>query len=87
MRIEVATSDLLTVAQAAEAAGMKLRTVYHRIHKGRIIAVRLGGTLFVPASEVERLKENSAKENSKGGKNETITNGDLGNTGARGKKR
>jgi len=68
MRIEVATSDLLTVAQAAEAAGMKLRTVYHRIHKGRIIAVRLGGTLFVPASEVERLKENSAKENSKGGK-------------------
>jgi|GEM_PF-4037531 len=83
MRIEVATSDLLTVAQAAETAGMKLRTVYHRIHKGRIIAVRLGGTLFVPASEVERLKENSTG----GKKNEKTTNGDLGNTGARGKQR
>jgi len=85
MKIRIGTSDLLTVAQAAEAAEIPLRTAYRWLHKGKIVAVRLGGTLFVPVSEVERVKAES--ENSGGKKNEKTTNGDLGNTGARGKKR
>ena len=85
MEIRVATNDLLSVAQAAKELQTSRPTIYRHIVLGYIRAIKLGGVLFVPVSEVERVKAES--ENSGGKKNEKTTNGDLGNTGARGKKR
>ena len=54
--ITITTDDLVTVAEAAKALGKHIATIY-RWHEARqIAAIRLGGILFIPVSEVERLK-------------------------------
>lgn len=55
-KIEIHTDDLLSVPQAAEALNRPKITLYRWIENGKLMAIELGGTLFVPRREVERLK-------------------------------
>jgi len=53
--IKVMTDDLLSVGKAAKALGTSRWSVYRWIEAQKIIAVKFGGVLFIPKSEVERL--------------------------------
>ncbi|MBA7507860.1 hypothetical protein ES706_06589 [subsurface metagenome] len=57
MEIKVATSDLLSVAQAAHELERPRSTIYRWADAGKIIGIKLGGILFIPKSEVERLNK------------------------------
>ena len=57
MEIKVATSDLLSVAQAARELERPRSTIYRWADAGKIIGIKLGGILFIPKSEVERLNK------------------------------
>ena len=60
MEIKVATSDLLSVAQAALELERPRSTIYRWADAGKIIGIKLGGILFIPKSEVERIKKDKA---------------------------
>ena len=49
-------NDLMTVGRAAKKIGKTRMTIYRWIKSGRIISISLGGVVFVPGSEIERLK-------------------------------
>ena len=55
--ITVHTSDLVSVQEAANALSRPRYTIYRWIDAGKIIGIKLGGILFIPVSEVERLKK------------------------------
>lgn len=59
--LRVLTDDFITVPEAARELGKPKVTLYRWIASNKLIAVTFGGKLFVPKSEVERLK-NSKKE-------------------------
>ena len=54
--ITITSDDLVTVADAAKALGKHVTTIYRWYDSRQIVGVKLGGILFIPASEVERLK-------------------------------
>lgn len=54
--IKVTTDDLMSVQDAAKELGRPRLAVYRMIERGDIIGIKLGGILFIPTSEVERLK-------------------------------
>ena len=56
MTVTISTSDLLSVQHAAQELKLPRSTLYRRIDAGKIFAIRLGGVLFVPKSEIERLQ-------------------------------
>jgi len=56
VEIKVSTDDLVSVAQAALELGKPRVTIYRWVEDRKVVAIRLGGILFVPVSEVERLK-------------------------------
>ncbi len=60
--IKVMTDDLLSVGKAAKALGQHRTTVYRWIEAQKIIAVKCGGVLFIPKTEVERLKNKQATQ-------------------------
>lgn len=64
MEIVVKTEDLLTVPQAAKQIGRQKMTLYRWIYATppKINYVELGGVLFIPKSEVERIKKKQAAE-------------------------
>ena len=62
MAKDKATSDFLTVPQAAKQIGVHFATIYRWIDAGTIVSVNFGGILFIPKSEVERLKNKKAIE-------------------------
>lgn len=49
--------DPMTVGMAARILGWPRMRVYRYIKQGKIGAVKYGGILFVPASEVQRIKD------------------------------
>ncbi len=57
MEIKVTTSDLVSVADAANELGRPRITIYRWVEAGKIVGVKLGGILFIPKSEVQRLKQ------------------------------
>ncbi len=59
--IKVSADDLLSVQEAAKELARPRITLYRWIQKGALHGIRLGGVLFVPRSEVERLKRSSAR--------------------------
>jgi len=61
VEIKVTTDDLVSVARAAEALGRPRLTIYRWIDAGKIHGIKLGGVLFIPKSEVERLKRENEK--------------------------
>lgn len=62
MRTEIliTSNDILTVGDAAKELGQHRSTIYRWLEAGKFIGVKLGGILFVPKSEVERLKKDIA---------------------------
>ncbi len=57
MEIRVKTDDLVSVADAAKILGRPRLTIYRWIDAGKIVGIKLGGIIFIPKSEVERLKK------------------------------
>lgn len=55
--------DLVTVPAAARKLGLHKTTLYRWWKAKRIYLVELGGILFVPTSEVERLQKEKAAGN------------------------
>jgi excisionase family DNA binding protein len=47
--------ELFTVPEASKELGKNPMTLYRLIKSERLIAIRLGGILFVPKSEIDRL--------------------------------
>ncbi|KKM80163.1 hypothetical protein LCGC14_1342700 [marine sediment metagenome] len=62
MEINVTTSDLMSVQQAAAQLGKPRVTVYRRVKAGKLLSIKLGGIIYIPKSEVERLLEYFLKE-------------------------
>lgn len=60
MEIKVTTGDLVSVANAARALDRSKMTIYRWVDAGKIVGIELGGMLFIPVSEVERLKNDRA---------------------------
>ena len=56
MPIRVETADLMSIQQAARELDKPRSTIYRWAGRGKIITIKLGGILFVPKTEVERLK-------------------------------
>lgn len=65
MAIDKATSDFLTVPQAAKQIGVHFVTIYRWIDAGTIVSVNFGGILFIPVSEVFRLRKEDQADKKK----------------------
>ena len=57
MTIRVESTDLLSIQQTAKELNMPRTTLYRWGERGKILTIRLGGILFVPKSEIERIKK------------------------------
>lgn len=57
MVIIIETDSLLSVAQFAKALKRPRLTIYRWIKAEKVQAIKLGGILYIPQSEVERLKD------------------------------
>jgi len=55
MKIYVTTEDLMSVQDAARILGRPRITIYRWIKTDKMLAVKFGGVVFVPRSEVERV--------------------------------
>ncbi len=62
MATQKQATDFITVRQAAKQIGVHFTTIYRWIDAGTILTINFGGILFVPRSEVERLKNRKAAE-------------------------
>ena len=60
MEIKVKTDDLVTIAQAAKELGCARVTVYRWIQTGKIVAIEVAGTPYIPKTEVARIKRERA---------------------------
>jgi len=65
MEVRVRTEDLSSVADTAKELGRPRVTIYRWIEAGKIVGIKLGGILFIPKSEVKRLKNKKAAEPAK----------------------
>jgi len=59
--LKVVTDDFITVPKAAKELGKPKVTLYRWIDANKLIAVTFGGILFVPKSEVERLRKKNER--------------------------
>lgn len=55
--IKIQADEVVTVPEAAKRLGRPKMTLYRWIDANKILWLRFGGILFIPVSEVERLKE------------------------------
>jgi len=55
--LKVVTDDFVTVPEAAKQLEKPKMTLYRWIRANKLIAVTFGGILFIPESEIERLKK------------------------------
>ena len=60
MEIKVRTDDVLTVTEAARELKRARLTIYRWIGAHKIIGLRFGDVLYIPKSEVERIKNKQA---------------------------
>ena len=54
--ITLKTSDLLTVQQFADMVHRPRITIYRWIEKHKIVAVTIGTTLYIPTTELAKVK-------------------------------
>jgi excisionase family DNA binding protein len=57
--IRILTDEFVTVPEASKQIGKPKMTLYRWIDADKLIAVTFGGILFVPKSEVARLKKDA----------------------------
>ena len=64
MTTQKQATDFITVRQAAKQIGVHFTTIYRWVDAGTILSINFGGILFIPTSEVVRLKnkKNQATE-------------------------
>ncbi len=55
VQITIESGDLYSVSRAAEMLSRPRITVYRWIKTGKILSIKLGGVIFIPVTEVERL--------------------------------
>ena len=68
--ILIRTDDLVSVQKAARILGLARPTIYHWINQRKILSCRLGGTLYVLRSEIDRvLKERRREDDNPSGDN------------------
>ena len=60
--ITVTTNDLMSVQDAAKVLNRHRYQIYRWIDAGKIISIKLGGILFIPVSEIERLRKEQAAD-------------------------
>ena len=53
--IKVLSDDIVTVPEAAKRLGKPKMTLYRWIDAGKVVCFKLGGILFIPVTEIERL--------------------------------
>lgn len=58
VQIPFTTTDPLSVGRAAKELSLPRMTLYRWIAREKIFAFKLGGILFIPRSEIERLQNN-----------------------------
>ena len=54
--ITLTTNDLVSVQHAANMLGKPRVTVYRWVKNGKMSGVKFGGIIYIPTSEVERLR-------------------------------
>jgi len=54
--IKLTTNDLVSVQQAATMLGKPRVTIYRWVKNGKMSGVKFGGIIYIPTSEVERLR-------------------------------
>ena len=57
IQITIESGDLYSVKRVAESLGKPRITIYRWIETGKILSIKLGGIIFIPVTEVERLYE------------------------------
>ncbi len=62
MATQKQTADFMTARQAAKQIGVHFTTVYRWVDAGTILNINFGGILFIPKSEVERIKREKNKQ-------------------------
>ncbi len=62
MEIKIHTDELMSVVQTAKELNKPRLTIYRWIEANKLIGVKLGGILFIPTSEVERVKKEQAAD-------------------------
>jgi len=55
--IKVLSDDIVTVPEAAKRLGKPKMTVYRWIDAGKVVCFKLGGILFIPVTEIDRLNK------------------------------
>jgi len=55
IQITIESGDLYSVSHAAKSLSRPRITIYRWVKTGKILSIKLGGTIFIPVSEVERL--------------------------------
>ena len=60
--IRVLSDDIVTVPEAAKQLGRPKMTLYRWIDAKKIVSIKLGGILFIPKTELVRLKNEQAAE-------------------------
>jgi len=58
--VRVTSDDVLSVGRAAKLLECSRMTLYRRISANKIHSIKLGGIMFIPVSEIERLKNEKA---------------------------
>ncbi len=66
MEIKITTDDLVSVIEAANRLGWPKMRIYRWVDGGKMLGVRLGGVLFIPVSEVERLRDKTGLSTNRG---------------------
>jgi excisionase family DNA binding protein len=66
-KITVSSNDVLSVQEAARQLEKHRATIYRWYRAGEILGVEFGGILFIPKSEVERIKKANHREETPGG--------------------
>ncbi|GAI91494.1 unnamed protein product [marine sediment metagenome] len=58
--------EVLTVNAASEEIGIHHATLYRWAEAGKVAFVRFGGIMFIPVTEIQRLKRERNKETAEG---------------------
>ena len=57
IQITIESGDLYSVSRAAKTLERPRITIYRWVKAGKVLSIKLGGVIFIPVSEVERLYE------------------------------
>ena len=55
IQITLESGDLYSVSRAAKMLSRPRITIYRWVKTGKILSIKLGGVIFIPVTEVERL--------------------------------